>query len=197
MARMPGTSPRTRGPRSASNSDRNVASAPATPRGGGSRVRAAKADGDREHGAGGDQERRPHAEHPAEHQEDDRADAHLERDRARGERSVARRHDVGDQRLERRSLHVDPGVQQTIAADQAGDAERAPTREQRHADGRRARARRARSAGGRGRGARADPMRRRPTARAGAAARCRSPSPRRWRFDGRRARRARGAARTC
>ena len=110
----------------------------------------AKPDGearrDAEHGDRGDQERRPHAEHPAEHQEHDRADAHLERHRAGRERAIARRHEVGDECLERRPLNVDAGVEHDDRADDSGDAERRRRRKEAPCRPTRARTRRARAA---------------------------------------------------
>ena len=88
---------------------------------------------DRQHGAGGDEKRRAHAEDPSQHQEDDRADAHLEHDRRVRQRAVARGHEVGHQRVERRALDVDPGVEHDHRADDAGEAERGRRRKQRHA----------------------------------------------------------------
>ena len=151
IARMPGTAPRSGRParhRRATGTSPRLAALPTT-------GRLAKPDGERhgdgEHGAGGDQEGRPHAQHPAQHQEHDRADAHLERDRAGGERAVARRHEVGDQRLERRSLQVDAGVAAAPsrairpASPNAADAGNSAM-----PGGGEDEARRARSAGGRG-----------------------------------------------
>ena len=73
MARMPGTTPRT-ADHAASKSDRNVASAACDSGAAGSRSPMANAHGDGQHGARRDQEGGLHAEHPAEHQEDDRSD---------------------------------------------------------------------------------------------------------------------------
>ena len=95
MARMPGTAPRTADHAASSERSERRPRRPRDLDAAGSRSPSGEGDGDREHGAGRDQEGGPHAEHPAEHQEHDRADAHLERDRSGGERAVARRHEVG------------------------------------------------------------------------------------------------------
>ena len=139
MARMPGTAPRT-ADQPASKSERNVGFGGVRLR----RRRLAKPEARtptamREHGARRNQEGGLHAEHPAEHQEDDGADAHLERDGSGRERAVARRHEIGHERLKRRPLDVDPGVQHDDRANQAGDAERRGRGEQRHAGRRPAR----------------------------------------------------------
>ncbi len=80
--------------------------------------------GDGEHRAGGDQEGHPHAEHPAQHQEHDGPDAHLEGDRPGGQRAVPGRDEIGHERLEGRSLHVYPRMQENDRADQGRKAER-------------------------------------------------------------------------
>ena len=64
---------------------------------------------------------------------DDGPDAHLKRDGSARERTVARRHEIGHERLKGRALHVDPGVQYDHRARQPGDAEPRRCGHQRHA----------------------------------------------------------------
>jgi hypothetical protein len=84
---------------------------------------AAQHGGGRQHSAGGNQKSSRHAQRTSEHQEHDRADAHLKCDGAGGERAVPGRHEVGHERLQRRALHVDPRVQE----DDRGDERRQRT----------------------------------------------------------------------
>ena len=108
---------------------------------GGARLRPrrfAKQEGERrgnhQDGDGRDHECRPHPEDSAQHQKHDGADAHLERDGAGGEGSVAGRHDIGYERLEGCSLQVDSGVQDNHRANQEREPESGDRWEHRHSD---------------------------------------------------------------
>jgi hypothetical protein len=90
---------------------------------------------DHQYGAGGDEESSLHPEHPPEHQEADSPHAHLECDGARGERSPARRDDIGEQRLKGGALHVDAGVQHDQRGNQKKESKPGRERKERHADG--------------------------------------------------------------
>ena len=122
-ARMPGTTP-LNADHAASKSDRKVASAAREPGAAGSRSASAKATAIADHRAGRDPECRRHPEDPPEHQKHDRANAHLKRHGAGRERSVSGWHDVGHERVERRPLEVDAGVEHDHRADQPGQAQR-------------------------------------------------------------------------
>jgi hypothetical protein len=88
---------------------------------------------DRKHGARRHEEGGLHPQRAAEHQEHDRAHAHLEGDRAGRERAIARRHEVGQERLEGRALKVDAAEEDQHRPHDAEDAEARRPGEQRHA----------------------------------------------------------------
>jgi hypothetical protein len=133
MARMPGTTPRTAS-RSASNSERKGRLGRRASRAAAARRGPTAAPRRSEHSAGGDQERRAHAEHRPSIRKTI-APTHIwnvtdpvASDRNRDGTAS------GDERLERRPLDVDPGVEQHDRGDHAGDAEPPGPRKQRHPD---------------------------------------------------------------
>ena len=89
---------------------------------------------DDQDGPSGDEECHSHPECLPEHQERDRADAHLERDRCGGQGPVPRRQRVGQQRLQGRSLQVDARVEDDHPGDQPADAPAGRGRQHGHAE---------------------------------------------------------------
>jgi hypothetical protein len=88
-----------------------------------------------DHAARSQQKRGLHAQDPPEHQEHDRADAHLEGDRGGRQRTKAGRYQVGNERLEGRTLDVDSRVQQDHRAYQPAEPQPRGGRKQGHAGG--------------------------------------------------------------